>query len=281
MESCPSNPRTLVIHTGGIGDFLLACPALKRLAASGPLELAGQRDRLSLAVGSGIAEAAHDLDAVGFASVFSAPSDAFRAFAQRFTKAVVWMRDDGVIANAFTEAGLPDVQTFPGLPPDDWREHASRYYLSCIRETEAPPLKLEFTPHAESLDFVSHPGSGGTQKNWPFERFLALADILESSGRRITWCRGPAEEALPLPPSADILETGSLTDLARRMAAARAYIGNDSGITHLAAAVGCPTIAIFGPTDPAVWAPSGERVHVVHGAPWPEINAVLHRLGLG
>ncbi|HNT87980.1 MAG TPA: glycosyltransferase family 9 protein, partial [Candidatus Hydrogenedentes bacterium] len=59
------------------------------------------------------------------------------------------------------------------------------------------------------------------------------------------------------------------------LAGARLYIGNDSGITHLAAAVGCPTVAVFGPTDPTVWAPRGARVHVVAGDPWPDAEAVL------
>ena len=57
----------------------------------------------------------------------------------------------------------------------------------------------------------------------------------------------------------------NLYELAKWLASARLYIGNDSGITHLAAAVGTPVVAIFGPTDPAVWAPRGERVAVVSG----------------
>ena len=57
----------------------------------------------------------------------------------------------------------------------------------------------------------------------------------------------------------------NLYELACWLQTARLYIGNDSGITHLAAAVGVPVVAIFGPTDPAVWAPRGDRVRVVSG----------------
>jgi ADP-heptose:LPS heptosyltransferase len=53
--------------------------------------------------------------------------------------------------------------------------------------------------------------------------------------------------------------------LAGWLRSARVYIGNDSGITHLAAAAGAPVVAIFGPTDPAVWAPRGDRVRLVAG----------------
>jgi len=56
-----------------------------------------------------------------------------------------------------------------------------------------------------------------------------------------------------------------LARLGRTLARARLYIGNDSGITHLAAAAGCPTLAIFGPTNPAVWAPRGANVRVIQG----------------
>jgi ADP-heptose:LPS heptosyltransferase len=67
-----------------------------------------------------------------------------------------------------------------------------------------------------------------------------------------------------------------LYQLALWFARARLYIGNDSGITHLAAAVGTPVVAVFGPTDPGVWSPRGERVRVVSCAGgWPGVDEVL------
>jgi heptosyltransferase III len=73
----------------------------------------------------------------------------------------------------------------------------------------------------------------------------------------VRWSAGP-QEALE-----DAVRFENLHQLACWLASARVYIGNDSGITHLAAAVGTPVVAIFGPTDAAVWAPRGERVSVV------------------
>ena len=73
----------------------------------------------------------------------------------------------------------------------------------------------------------------------------------------VRWCRGPED-----PPLDDAVEIGNLYELACWLARARLYIGNDSGITHLAAAVGTPVLALFGPTDPRVWAPRGEHVRV-------------------
>ena len=66
--------KTLVIHLGGIGDFILACPAIALLARDGPVALLGNRARLELAVAAGIADTAHDLAQVDFESIFSTPS---------------------------------------------------------------------------------------------------------------------------------------------------------------------------------------------------------------
>jgi ADP-heptose:LPS heptosyltransferase len=76
----------------------------------------------------------------------------------------------------------------------------------------------------------------------------------------VRWCAG-SEEKLE-----DAVRIDNLYELACWLATARVYIGNDSGITHLAAAVGTPVVAIFGPTDPAVWAPRGDRARVVSGS---------------
>ena len=73
----------------------------------------------------------------------------------------------------------------------------------------------------------------------------------------VRWCAG--EDDPPLP---DAVRIADLYDLACWLAKARLYIGNDSGITHLAAAVGTPVLALFGPTDPEVWAPRGQHVRV-------------------
>jgi ADP-heptose:LPS heptosyltransferase len=90
------------------------------------------------------------------------------------------------------------------------------------------------------------------------ERFQELASRI---GIPVQWCAGP-EEALE-----GAVRTANLYDLAGWLRTARVYVGNDSGITHLAAAAGAPVVAIFGPTDPAIWAPRGDRVRVVAGKP--------------
>ncbi len=268
--------RTLVVHTGGIGDFLLTCPAIARLANDGPVTLLGRPDRLALGVAGGIAEAAHDLDSVEFSSVFAQPSSRLRNFLAGFERAFVWMRDDdGAIERAFRESGVPEVRCFPGLPPGTWDRHASDYYAACVGESAAPAFRLALAPGSPARDIVIHPGSGGRRKNWPAGEFEALARLLSTRGRQILWSAGPAEEGLSLPETGDRLPEMPLVALGHVLANTALYVGNDSGITHLAASVGCPTLALFGPTDPRIWAPRGPQVRVIQGRPWPSPREVL------
>jgi hypothetical protein len=102
--------------------------------------------------------------------------------------------------------------------------------------------------------------------------------MLARQGRTVTWSLGPAEEDFDLPAGAPILRSGTPVELGRELAGARLYIGNDSGITHLAAAVRCHTFAVFGPTDPAIWAPRGGNVATLRGHPWPSVADVLRVL---
>lgn len=271
-------PRTLVIHVGAIGDFLLALPAIAALRTGGDMELAGHRERLALAVQGGIAHAAHSLDAIEFHTVFGAASEKLRDFASAFDHAIVWMRDpDNALQKGLAACGVEQVDVFPGLPETDWRHHASQYYAKCLGVAIPEKFLLDIAPMGMPLDVVIHPGSGSPGKNWPPENFDRLAADLRDTGRHVTWCRGPAElERRDLPRSTGAsLRCDSLVALAARLATARLYIGNDSGITHLAAALGVPTVAIFGPTNPAVWAPRGENVRVVTGDPWPTLDEVL------
>jgi len=268
--------KTLVIHTGGIGDFILACQTVSALSEDGPVTLAGNSDRLSLAVAAGIAHVAHDLSVLDFQSVFADPSQRFRSFVQSYHRAIIWMNDpDDVIAAAFQDAGINDVHVFPGLPPKTWTRHASDYYRECLSIPDSGPIKLHIEPAGPSLDVIIQPGSGSLQKNTPLEDVLSWAEILSKAGRRVTWCLGPAErerlhqneidkmiEAAGENPE-PLLECQSLVELARRFSTARLYLGNDSGITHLAVALGVPAVACFRTTNPAVWAPLGDKVTII------------------
>jgi ADP-heptose:LPS heptosyltransferase len=111
-----------------------------------------------------------------------------------------------------------------------------------------------------------HPGSGAPQKNWPSDRFRRLARHLAGPERWLV-VEGPADTQ----PVAELAtERGAVVARGLRLRALGAllsraglYVGHDSGVTHLAAAWGAPTLALFGPTDPVSWAPLGPRVRVL------------------
>jgi len=110
-----------------------------------------------------------------------------------------------------------------------------------------------------------HPGSGSPAKNWPLERFVETAARL-AGGEPWLIVAGPAEEALVAPRGTMLARDWPLRSLGAALGRAALFLGNDSGVSHLAAAAGAPTLALFGPTEPALWAPVGPRVTTLRGA---------------
>jgi ADP-heptose:LPS heptosyltransferase len=127
-----------------------------------------------------------------------------------------------------------------------------------------------------------HPGSGGRRKCWPADRF---ARLVERMGRPALLIGGPADDeplselsaALGPGPTAHLAQGLSLARLAAVLCLCAGYVGNDSGLSHFSAVLGVPTVAVFGPTDPAVWAPLGVAVRVVAGSGegWPAVESVF------
>jgi hypothetical protein len=154
-------------------------------------------------------------------------------------------------------AGLPF--TFhPALPASLCSHHAIDFYLLQVGAPVGAIPRIAVEVRRESYAVI-HPFSGSPRKNWPLDRFRAIAGRLPMT---VHWCAGDDDPPLP-----GAVRIPDLWDLARFLAGASLYIGNDSGVTHLAAAVGTPTLAIFVASDPAVWAPRGEHVRVVQSLP--------------
>jgi hypothetical protein len=142
-------------------------------------------------------------------------------------------------------------------------------------------LDRQFRPGARPV--AIHPGSGGRRKCWPAHRFAEVATRLDAP---VLLIEGPADSeacrefAEGLAPSVQVARAAgeSLASVAALLMESRGYLGNDSGVSHLAAALGVPTVAVFGPTDPNAWAPLGPRVSVVGpggDTSWPTSDDVL------
>jgi len=162
---------------------------------------------------------------------------------------------------------------FTAIPPGDCTMHAADFFAAQVGAPADPAIPRIECPRGDGGFAVIHPFSGSPKKCWPLDRYQALARLLESH-MPVRWCAGP-EETL-----ANAVRITDLYELACWLATARVYVGNDSGITHLAAAVGTPVVALFGPTDPRIWAPRGRQVRVIAKAALADIavEEVLDRL---
>ena len=132
-----------------------------------------------------------------------------------------------------------------------------------------------------------HPGAGSPTKAWPAERFAALVQR-HAAGHRWLLVAGPGDVAAAAPllslPGAVVARGIPLRSLGALLSQAGVFVGNDSGVGHLAAAAGAPTLALFGPTDPATWSPVGPHVetlsspdHTMDRLTLPAVSAAVAR----
>jgi ADP-heptose:LPS heptosyltransferase len=298
----PKEVRSLlVIHQGAIGDFILALPALENLRKAFPragVTLLGYPRILELAEKRFFAEEILSVDQKGMAPFFvddGNPDPAPLRFFSQFDLLLVFGKDaKGPLTRNLERVCPGRVFHVNSFPSRGERVHLSQHLLKEISRCGAaisetlPWVRLSDADRSWGRDFwkrkglteaerkgvvVLHPGSGSRKKVWPGERFLDLARVLQGQvDCRVLVVMGPAEppeirnlfERMGGGSRAAIYAEGlSLLQLGAVMDGCRLFVGNDSGITHLAAALGLPTVAIFGPTDPAVWSPRGEKVFVV------------------
>jgi heptosyltransferase III len=252
--------RRLIIRPGAIGDFIVSLPALECLrqdylevwVAAANVPLVRFADRVRAIASTGL-----DLMSV------TEPPPRLLDDLRGFDSIVSWYGANRPEFRDLTQSlGLP-FTFFTALPPQGATVHASRFYLDQIRtiaicESDGiPRIACPIDCHAGAGNFaVIHPFSGSARKNWPLEKFQSVARNLKRL-MPVHWCAGPEDPPLP-----EAVHIADLYELACWLARARLYIGNDSGITHLAAAVGTPVLALFGPADPQVWAPGGPHVRV-------------------
>jgi hypothetical protein len=245
----------LIIRPGAIGDFIVSLPAVKHLCAI-RTEIWTTEANLSLVR---FTDAKQSIISAGLDRVGVLPCDQVFGRLRQFDSIVSWY---GANRPDFREAvsGLP-FEFHPALPFPGTGVHAVDYYCSQVGAPLGAVPQIDVGPVEWHDSVILHPFASNEAKRWPFGTIFRLPDHLN-----LVRLRGP-EESLP-----GALFIPDLFELARFLAGARAYIGNDSGITHLAAAVGVPTVALFGPTDPAVWGPRGSCVRILKGAIMSDIS---------
>lgn len=282
--------KILVIRGGAIGDFILTLPAIRLLRENFPsawIEILGYKHIVALAEGRFYADASRSIEYGPLARFFAPNADLDTELAEyfgSFQQVVSYLFDpDGFFESNLRRCGVKNfIHASPKVTDDD---HAAKQLarpmekMALFLDDAAPQLhpSLEdiaaaerFLGQASAPILAIHPGSGGERKNWPIENWLELAGRIANwtPRPRLLLCSGEADEEranLLSKLSADVIHARSLplTTLAAIFSRVRLFVGHDSGISHIAAAVGAHCILLFGPTDPEIWAPLNTNVQVV------------------
>lgn len=272
---------SLIYHAGALGDFVTTLPAMQLWKADHPgeqLSLLGRPEHGRLA--AHLFDAAWDAGAAEFAGLFSrdeaaepaSTPSAERTPAARFAgiaSALLFAAESSPLPAAVRRLGVNEVvrqDPFPGSIPGSTM-HVVDYHLALfagrVRDEDRIPRLPVGGSGSVKRGIALHAGSGSPRKNWPQARFEELSAMLAERGEPVAWIIGPAEVDGSPRGSEEAWKSLPLAELAERIARRRLFIGNDSGVSHLAAAAGCPTVALFGASDHRVWSPRGPRVRVL------------------
>jgi len=237
----------LLIRPGAIGDFITSLPALEALRGD-RTEVWCAEQNVALAR---FADSAQSIVASGLNRLGLMPAEDVVERLRRFDSIVSWYGANSVEFRAVTaELGLP-IQFLSALPAR--ARHAVDFYNDQARGLGARPAsrfpKIE-TPATARTFAVVHPFASSSAKRAGMPVFESIAERLAES-MPVHWLAGPEEEL------AGAVRIENLYELACWLRGARIFVGNDSGISHLSAAVETPVFALFRATDPKVWSPRG------------------------
>jgi len=279
-----TQPHILVIHHGALGDVVCAFPALLRLKKLyGSITIICQSSIGQLAQEFDIADKWFPLEAAAFATLYSSHIDPMVKDILRSNRKIILFSRSRSLEKTLFSISENEVYRIPPRPGLDQKIHVTQHILSnlvrfrLLEESDKDTcmsLSLSIdsdrrTPQYDPLKIIIHPGSGSRKKCWPISNFVKVASSMDANGKHPEFILGPAEYDLY-----DILvqskrfntnvhKIEKLTELAGLLKTGGGFIGNDSGVSHLAAFIGLPTVAVFGPSDPKTWKPVGRAVKVV------------------
>jgi ADP-heptose:LPS heptosyltransferase len=273
-------PRLLALRALGLGDLLTAVPALRALADAFP------EHRRILATPAALAPLAAMTRAVD-ETVAARPLAPLPA-ALAGVDVAVNLHGSGPESHRVLAALEPGrliafANTAAGVAGPSWRadEHEVSRWCRLLSESgiAADPDRLDLEPvwldPRAAGATVIHPGAASRARRWPAERFARVALAEQRAGRRVVITGSPEEAALGravgrwggVPPRHVLSGRTDLEGLAAVVAAADRVVCGDTGVAHLATALGTPSVVLFGPTSPAAWGPPPGRPQ--HRVIWP------------
>lgn len=295
------NPKILVIRGGAIGDFILTLPAIRLLRENFPgchLEILGYRHIARLAEGRFYADATRSIEYGPLAAFFNPRAELDPELCQYFAsfqQIVSYIFDpDELFQGGLRRAGVKNLLAVSPKVGDSlhaahhlaqpleqlalWLDDPAAHFYPSPEDQAAAHMLLVSRPRPL---VALHPGSGGEKKNWPLEKWLEVYQNLLSNPRvgHVLVIGGESDsrqiETLQNHPSprSTVLANLSLPTLGAVFSQCRLFLGHDSGVSHLAAAAGAPSLLLFGPTDPDVWAPANPGVRVLR-APEGKLSAL-------
>lgn len=273
-----THTRTLIAHTGALGDHILIWPLLRALLAAGHrVTLACESSKAALARAelSTPANSLHTLpiESELFRSLWIADTgappllDRPAPTSQHFDLVLTFLTDAcDAIGRAWTinaqHAFQPREIVHIGAPSSP--SHSAAWDRWNVRDLGRT------APHRNPTGpVILHTGAGSRDKMWPIDRWSVLAALLKSRGRETRLIAGEVERERFTPDERAAFAAfngifiDTLDALAATLKPAALFIGADTGPTHLAAQLGLPALALFGPTNPATWSPVGPQVHVL------------------
>jgi ADP-heptose:LPS heptosyltransferase len=302
--------RAVILQPGAIGDCMLTLPLarfMKRSLRLGGVDILGHTEYLGILPGRTCVDSVRSIDSADLHRLFAeaktfdlADGDPLINFFADYAWIVTFLGepDSNFEQNLIYTANCShsaEIITLSMKPPDEFCQHVTEFYRQqfiaqsglllehgraqpgkiLIKATKADntrgrELMKEIDVDLSKKLVVIHPGSGGRNKCWHLDNFLAVAMALRSKGMEVVFLLGPAEmdrfdnaSIRDIKSTARCLTDLPLTQVLGILSCADGFVGNDSGITHLAAAMGVRTLAVFGPTDPAIYKPIGPAVTIL------------------
>ncbi len=286
----------LILRWGGFGDFLLTLPAIysvRRSFRNALITIMGSADTIALAASAEYADAFLEFDwQIG--SEHRETREASRLAMLRKLKKfdfIINFHSFGSLDELLDESGV-SYASFDDEVFLRERRHASGHFCDFVRSISAlpvfslPKVYLSAEERRFALKFLNdlglslrsdsigavHAGSGDPRKRWFPDRYRDVVRSLTDSGAKVLLLSGPSDADI-----VNLVYEGATRDAVfigsgipiRKIAAliekSALFLGNDSGLMHLASAVGTPVVSLFGPSDPVIWGPLGDRNVVVVG----------------